>query len=193
MSFNVLVIPEDATHDHYVLAPVLKALVAAAGKPHAAIRVATDPAAHGVDQALEIAFLERVVRRYPMIDLFLLCVDRDGKPGREDELTHREALMKGHLAAAQRFFGTAAHQEVEAWCLAGLGSLPSDWSWEDVQSEPHCKEVYFERIARARGVAGGPGGGRESLGREAARRYSTIKQKCSEVRALEERVRSLAG
>lgn len=188
MSFNVLVIPEDATHDHYVLKPVVKALVAAAGKPRAVVRVLSDPAAHGVDQVLKPDFLRLVLSRNPMTHLFLLCVDRDGRPGREEEVQHRERELTGHLTASQRFFGTAAHQEVEAWCLAGMDD--PKWS-QRVRAEPHCKEVYFHGLARARGVAGGPGEGREVLGREAARRYTSIRNRCQEVAALEERVRAL--
>lgn len=193
MSFNVFVIPEDATKDHYVLKPVIRALVSAAGRPRAVVKVLSDPAAHGIDQVLKPDFLQEVFFRNSMTTVFLLCVDRDGKSGRQDELAHREVVMASHLVAGQRFLGTAAHQEVEAWCLAGLEGLPRDWSWKDVRDEPDCKEVYFERFARECGVAGGPGGGRESLGREAARRYSTIKQKCPEVALLEERVRALTN
>lgn len=191
MSFNVLVISEDATHDHYVLKPVVKALVAAAGKPRAVVRVLSDPAAHGVDQALKLDFLRLVLSRNPMTHLFLLCVDRDGRPGREEELAHRERELTGLLGASQQFFGTAAHQEIEAWCLAGMDDLPREWSWQEVRAEPHCKEVYFRGHAQARGLAGGPGEGRETLGREAARRYASIRSRCPEVADLEERVRTL--
>lgn len=193
MSFNVLVVPEDATKDHYVLKPVIRALASAAGRPQAAVAVLSDPAARGVDHVLKTELLQEVIFRNPMTTVFLLCVDRDGRPGRQDELAYREAVVASHLTASQRLLGTAAHQEIEAWCLAGLQGLPRDWSWKDVQDEPNCKEVYFEGFAQERGVVGGPGGGRESLGREAARRYTTIRQKCPEVKALEGRVRALAG
>jgi hypothetical protein len=42
------------------------------------------------------------------------------------------------------------------------------------------KERYFEPLARERGVIDGPGGGRKTLGEEAARRLDRIRQKCRE-------------
>ena len=191
MSFNVLVVPEDATRDRYVLEPVIRSLVTAAGRPRAVVRVLSDPAAHGVDQVLKPDFLRQVLSR-PMTTLFLLCVDRDGKPGREEELKHRESVMGEHLRAGQHLLGTAAHQEVEAWCLAGMDDLPRQWSWKDVRGETSCEEIHFEPYARGRGLLDAVGGGRGVLGPRAARRYDRIEELCPEVAELEERVRALA-
>ena len=61
--------------------------------------------------------------------------------------------------------------------------LPRNWNWADVRAEVHVKERYFDVLARERGVADGPGGGRRALGEEAtsnARRIRNIRQKCPE-------------
>ena len=44
----------------------------------------------------------------------------------------------------------------------------------------HVKEKYFDKLARQRGVADGPGGGQKSLGEEASRNIAAIRQKCRE-------------
>ena len=63
--------------------------------------------------------------------------------------------------------------------LAGL-QLPPEWQWSDVRAEVSVKEIYFDELARQRGVAAGPGGGRKHLGEEAAQRLGAIRQKCPE-------------
>jgi hypothetical protein len=46
----------------------------------------------------------------------------------------------------------------------------------------------FELVAKSRGLLGEIGGGRKTLGSEAARNYAKIIQNCPEVRDLEERI-----
>ena len=48
----------------------------------------------------------------------------------------------------------------------------------DVRAEVQVKEMYFDVLARQRGVDGGPDGGRSELGEEAARHIDAIRQKC---------------
>jgi hypothetical protein len=188
MSFNVLAIPEDATKDHYILRPILDALLKAAGKSQAKLRVLTDPAVKGVDWALNDAFLLEIVGRYPMVDLFLLCVDRDGLDGRDQAVFDRETRVQSSLTDSQSFLGTAAHQELEVWCLAGMENLLTGWRWNDVRSEPHPKETFYMPYAEDRGLLDAPADGREILGREAAKRYASIRSRCPEVATLQKRV-----
>jgi hypothetical protein len=109
VSYNVLVIPEDATKDHYILKPLMSALCAAAGKPQARVRVLLDPAVKGVDQALNDHFLRKVVERYMMVDLFVLCVDRDGTNGRDASVADRQRAAALLMTGSRRFLGTTAH------------------------------------------------------------------------------------
>ncbi len=53
MSFNVLVIPEDFRKDQHILKPVVQAILSAAGKPNATLRVCQNPLLGGTGQALE--------------------------------------------------------------------------------------------------------------------------------------------
>ncbi len=188
---NVLVIPEDFRKDQYILKPIVEAMLAAVGKPNARVRVCMDPLLGGVAQALNWREVEKVVDRYGgMVQLFLLIVDRDGVESRRDTLDHLEAQAREKLAAGAALLAENGWQELEVWALAGH-QLPAEWRWQEVRSEVHSKERYFEPFAMERGLADEPGGGRKTLGREAARNYPRIRQKCVEdVRALEDRVRA---
>lgn len=110
-----------------------------------------------------------------MTDIFILCVDRDGEDGRRQRLDRIEDEFDG----GRSFLAECAWEEIETWALAGL-DLPKGWNWADVRAEIHVKENYFEPLAKGRGVANGPGGGRKALGEEAARRIPAIRSKCRE-------------
>ncbi len=75
---RVLVIPEDFVKDQYILQPLVEAMMEASGKPRARVRICHDPRLGGVAEALKWERVAEILDRYPMIDLFLLCVDRDG-------------------------------------------------------------------------------------------------------------------
>ena len=174
---KVLVIPEDFRNDQYILKPLFERLLQSAGKPHARVRVCQDPPLGGVGEALKVERLKDIVAQYDgMTDLFVLCVDRDGDRGRRGRLDRIEAELGKD---GQAFLAGEAWEEVETWVLAGL-DLPKDWRWRDVRAEVQVKERYFAPLARERGVADGPGGGRKALGEEAARNLPAIRGKCRE-------------
>ena len=173
---KVLAIPEDFRKDQYLLKPILVRLFRTLGKSNARITVCQDPLLGGVGEALKSERLREVVERYPMVDVMILCVDRDGQTGRRQRLDRIEEELSGQNTA---FLAQCAWEELETWVLAGL-NLPVDWQWADVRKEVNVKEVYFDDLARQRGVADGPGGGRKHLGEEAAGRVAVIRQKCPE-------------
>lgn len=172
---GVLVIPEDFRKDQYFLKPLFKRLFATWGKPTAHVEICTDPLLGGVNEALKSERIQEVVDQNRMIDIFILCVDRDGVEGRRTRLNQIECKF-GHQ---RHFLAVCAWEEIETWALAGL-DLPKDWIWADVRAEVQVKERYFEWLVNDRGVAAGPGGGREALGKEAARRIPKIRSKCRE-------------
>ncbi|MEO5337809.1 MAG: hypothetical protein H7841_13090 [Magnetospirillum sp. WYHS-4] len=172
---RVLVIPEDFRKDQYILKPIVKALLEVLGKPRAKVEVCKDPLLGGVAEALKSERIAEILERYRgMVDLFLLCVDRDGLPGRRGRLNELEGEASPAVLIAEN-----AWQELEAWVLAGH-DLPKDWQWAAIRGETQVKEVYFEPFARDRGVASGPGGGRKALAEEAARRIDRIVALCPE-------------
>lgn len=173
---RVLAIPEDFRKDQYLLKPILVRLFRSLGRPNARITICQDPLLGGIGEALKSERLREVVERYPMVDVMILCVDRDGQAGRRQRLDRIETEFSDQGRA---FLAQCAWEELETWVLAGL-DLPAAWQWADVRKEVNVKEVYFDDLARQRGVADGPGGGRKHLGEEAAGRVDVIRRKCRE-------------
>lgn len=176
---NVLVIPEDFRKDQFVLKPIVEAMMKAGGR-RAKVQVCTDPLLGGIDQALRWERIKEVVLRYPMVDLFLLCVDRDGVEGRRASLDSIENRALELLSGMRSLFAENAWQEIEVWVLAGH-ELPSDWKWRTVREDLNPKENYFIPFSKRRGLLDTPAEGRGILAREAARNYNRICQLCPEV------------
>ena len=173
---NVLIIPEDFRKDQYMLRPLFSRLVRSFGRASVHILICRDPLLGGVSEALKSERIQEIFEKYVgMIDVFILCVDRDGNVGRRQRLDQLEAEF-GHSLP---FLAENAWEEIETWVLAGL-DLPADWRWADVRTEVHIKETYFEPLADQRGVSESPDGGRQALGEEASHRLSAIRQKCPE-------------
>ena len=187
---RVLVIPEDFRKDQYMLKPMVEAMLAYLEKPRSKVKVLTDPVLGGVDQALNHDQIRKIVQRYRgMVDLFLLCVDRDGNVNRRTRLDNMENAMQAELLPGKAFLAEHAWQEIEVWVLAGL-DLPASWSWQAIREEPNPKEKYFHFVAEQRGLLSEPGEGRKTLGVEAAQRYGQrVRQKCPEdIQMLETRI-----
>ena len=173
---KVMIIPEDFRKDQYILKPLFSRLFKRLGAPPLEVYVCQDPLLGGIGEALKTEQLATIVEdQKGMMDIFILCVDRDGQEGRRRRLDQIEAEFQGNCV----FFAENAWEEIETWVLAGL-NLPSHWRWADVRGEVQVKEVYFDRLAEQRGVAGGRDGGRKTLGAEASRRIVAIRQKCRE-------------
>lgn len=184
---NVLVIPEDFRKDQYMLKPIIESMMKAAGKA-AKVRVCTDPLLGGIDQALRWKRIREITERYKgMVDLFLLCVDRDGDENRRNRLNDIEDKAADILPAGKSFLAENAWQEIEVWVLAGH-RLPAQWDWQKIRLEIHPKEQYFLPFAKERKLLDTPGEGRKILAQEAAKFYRRIRSRCSEVAELEERV-----
>ena len=190
MSYNVLVIPEDFRKDQHILKPVVRAILHAAGKTNATLRICQNPLLGGTGQALNQDRILGIVRQYPMVDLFLLCVDRDGQNARRSRLDSIERHVAKH--GGKKTLAENAWQEVEVWVLAGMSDLPNEWTWRDIRTEVDLKERFYLPYVRQRGLDGFPDQGRKKLGAEAARNYNRIRSRCPEdVKALEARIRKL--
>jgi hypothetical protein len=187
MSYNVLVIPEDFRKDQGILKPIVSAMLAAAGRPRANVRVCQNPRLGGTGQALKKERIAEVVQMYPMINLFLLCVDRDGQSGRRQQLDNIESYIRSECDRV--LLAENAWQEIEVWVLAGLTDLPADWAWTDIRADANPKEVYYLPIACRKGLEMEPDEGRGILARQAAANYQRIHQLCAEdIQTLQRRV-----
>jgi hypothetical protein len=184
---NVLIIPEDFRKDHYMLKPIIESMMRVKGKA-AKVRVCTDPLLGGIGQALKWERIKEITERYQgMVDLFLLCVDRDGDESRRSRLDAIEIKAASMLPTGKSFLAENAWQEIEVWVLAGH-TLPAQWNWAEVRLEVHPKESYFLPFAKARKLLDTPGEGRKILALEAARQYHRIRRLCLEVSELEQRI-----
>ena len=181
MSYKVLVIPEDFTKDEHVLKPVVERILADAGRPKATVLVCRDPNFGGIGEVLKRERLSKdVLARYPMVDLFILLVDRDGQAGRESTAAGLEAEMTGQLRVRNaRFVAELARQEIEVFVLAGH-DLPGDWSWQEIRADADVKNTFFREFVRAKGVGQFPHEGRKKLMAEAIKNWSRIKSRCPE-------------
>jgi hypothetical protein len=184
---KVLVIPEDFVQDQYILKPIVEAMMKAKDKKNAKIIVCTDPRLQGVSQALKWENIEKIIDKYRMVDLFLLCVDRDGIESRREQLNEIERRAASILPNDKSFLAENAWQEIEVWVLAGH-KLPSGWNFSNIRKENNPKEIYFEPFARQHNLIDEPGGGRKTLAQEAAKEYNRIRQFCPEVAELEGRI-----
>jgi hypothetical protein len=186
----VLVIPEDFRKDQYLLKPIIEAMLDTIGKRRSKVIVCKDPLLRGVAQALNWTRIKEIVERYQgMVDLFLLCVDRDCVEGRRGALNQIEERAKEILANDKCLLAENAWQEIEVWALAGL-DIPHDWPWQGIRAECNPKETYFKPYAAQRRLLDEPGEGRKTLGEEAARHYQRVRQLCPEdIQCLENRIR----
>ena len=181
MSYKELVIPEDFTKDEHVLKPLVERVLADAGRARAAVVVCRDPNFKGVGQALKIERLRKdVIGRYPMVDLFVLLVDRDGDGAREDAARNLETTLRAEVAGrGARFVAALAWQEVEVFVLAGH-ELPVSWNWQEIRADADVKNTFFRELVRARGTEKLPHDGRKKLMAEAIQNWTRIKSRCPE-------------
>ena len=85
---KVRIIPEDYPYDYYILKPIFTAMFAYLAKPNVQIDVHR-PQVSGWDAVKKIDHFQEIIDKFPMVHLFLLCVDRDGHEQRRailDEL-----------------------------------------------------------------------------------------------------------
>ena len=176
---KVLIIPEDVPNDQHILKPLFERLLASIGRRRARVRVSQERL-RGVDQARNVERIAQIVDRYRgEVRVIVLCVDRDGNDDRRLRLANIEREIETRFGDGLDFLAADAWEEIEAWVLAGL-DLPGDWRWSDVRAEVQVKERYFDRLAESLGLAEEQGGGRERLGKIAARRIDAIRRKCPE-------------
>lgn len=180
MSLRLLVIPEDPTHNGYILKPLVERMLAEVGKPNARVVLLTNPKLGGYEHAVA-AIKEELADRYGHFDLWLFLPDAD--QGTDFDALEAAMQRKGvHLLCC------AARPEVEAWLLAGhrekLGI-----KWSEVATHPYLKEAVFQPFLKEHGEPRSAGEGRESLMRETLANYRGLLEVCPELRQLEAKLR----
>lgn len=173
-----MVIPEDPTNDQYILKPVVEQLFAGLGKSPR-VQVLSNPRLHGVSQALSAPILADIVAMYPMVDLFLVLVDRDAEPRRPGQASEREQEHP------DRLFVCLAVEEVEVWMLA-LHRDSLSTPWQEVRAERDPKERFAQPFLTSNAPKLSLGGGRVWAMRELGARWRGVLQVCPELAELEQ-------
>jgi hypothetical protein len=176
---KVLVIPEDPTLDQYILKPVVERLFADWGK-NPRIQILSKPRLRGVSQALDANVLNDIVATYPMVDLFLVMVDRDGDLRRPERVKALEREFPQLLSCL-------AIEEVEVWMLA-LHRESLSASWPDVRAEHHPKEHFAQPFLAAHAPKLDPGQGRAWAMRELGGKWKGVLSVCPELEEFSQRL-----
>ncbi|WP_224371568.1 hypothetical protein [Hyalangium versicolor] len=179
---KVLIIPEDPTLDAHILQPIVEKLFEELGRK-ARIEVLQDPHLKGIDEALNKDMVARIVEENPMVDLFLLVVDRDcNRFENEARAASREQEHPGKLLSC------VAIEEVEVWMLA-LHREALGERWGAIRSDCDPKERYAEPFLREQGWLSQVGKGRKRAMRGLSAQWKSLLSLCPELSALHERLR----
>lgn len=181
---KVLLLLEDPTLDQYVVKPIIEKIFDDLSRT-ATVFVLKDPTFRGIGDALDRGKLTAVIEENPMIDIFLLIVDRDcDREGNSARVAARERDLGAMVV------GCLAREEVECWMLAAQSRLPASWS--EIRSECDPKEAYAEPWLRSQGWATDLAGGRKRA-MAAGGWYRRLLNRCSEIRELRDRLEDHAA
>lgn len=182
MSLRVLVVPEDPTYNGYILKPLVQALLAAAGRPRAAVTVLSSPRLTGFDHAMR-AIRDELPGKYRHFDLWIFVPDADRAGDAAMAALEADLRREGI-----RLLVCAAQPEVEIYaCVAHRASL--DMSWNEARQHPRFKEQVFEPLLARHGDPRRPGGGRDQLVASTLSNFQALLQLCPELARLLERIR----
>lgn len=181
---KVLVIPEDPTYDQYILKPIVERIFRDL-KRSARVEVLRNPRLGSVTQALDDDVLADVIGMYPMVDLFLVIVDRDG------DQTSRPARAEAREAAHSPLIVCLAIEEVEVWMLA-LHRDKLSAPWSEVRAEVNPKERFAEPFLaeHTRSYGPQPGAGRKWAMRPLGPQWKGVLEVCPELRELKDKITS---
>jgi hypothetical protein len=184
MSFRVLVIPEDPTHNGYILKLLVERMLGEIGKPNAQVLVLPNPRLTGYDHAVR-AIEDELLQRYGFYDLWLFLPDADRAGG----VAALEAKMR---ARGIRLICCAAQPEVEAWVVAGHRDALTG-SWAELRHNPRFKEEVFAPFLQKFGDPRAAGGGRDKLIRATLSNYRGLLAVCPELADLQQRIAAALG
>jgi hypothetical protein len=113
VSYKVLVVPEDPTHNGDILEPLITRMMAECGKPNAQVLVLTNPKVQGYEHARQR--LPGILERYRHFDLCLFMVDSDGK----DKSPAFRILEADAESSGIKLFALPPYRRSRSGCLQG--------------------------------------------------------------------------
>jgi hypothetical protein len=180
---KVLVIPEDPTHNGYILQPLVKRIMNELGRK-VSVQVLTNPKLGGYDHVKNaIRKDQRLIKWYRHYDLWLFLPDGDRATGLdriEEELQSKDINL----------ICCAAVPKVEIWLLAGHLNKISI-SWKEAREHPRLKEDVFEPFIAEFGQPQSAGQGRRELIRETLSNYRGLLSRCPELKLLQDKIENL--
>lgn len=181
MSYKVLVIPEDPTHNGYILKPLVESILADAGKPNAKVTVLTQPRLEGYDHAVK-AIREQLPDSYGFWSLWIFIPDGDrAKPAA------MSALESDLASKGIKLLCCPAQPEVEIYaCVPYRGEIKA--GWEAARKDVQFKEDVFEPLLARHGDDRRAGSGRDLMIGEALQNRSALYQLCPELKELRDRI-----
>lgn len=179
---RVLIVPEDPTLDQHVLKPVVERLFRDLGV-RCRVDVLRDPHISGISQALDPGVIAGVILDNPMIDLFLLAVDRDC-----DRFGNTAKARDRCREHAGRLIAVVAREELEVWALA-LHRRDLGVRWQDVRAACDPKEDYWDPFIAGKRWLGTVGKGRKRAMRDLGAGWAGLLQVCDELGELRETIR----
>lgn len=181
MSVRVLVIPEDPTHNGYILKPMVEMVLADVGKPSAKVDLLTSPRLTGYDAAVR-AIRNDLASKYRFMDLWLFLPDAD-----RATLPSMQQLEE-HLASQDvKLLCCPAKPEVEIYACAGYRD-EIELPWNEVRTHPQMKEAIFDPLLRKHGDSRRPGGGRKLMTQRSLANRQRFYSSCPEVAELRDRI-----
>ena len=184
MSLRVLVIPEDPTHNGYILKPLVHAILADLNRPRAKVTVLGNPRVQGYDDAYR-TIIEDLPGLYAHMDCWLFMPDADRASA--TAMRDLEAQLERQ---GIRLLCCPAQPEVEIYaCVANRQSLGA--TWQELRQHNRLKEDIFQPLLARHGHQDEAGGGRESLTRAALIRLPALYKLCPELAVLRDRLRVL--
>lgn len=178
---RVLIIPEDPTLDQHVVKPILEKIFADLGRS-ARIDVLMDPHISGAAQALNRELVAEVVLDHPMVDLFVLVVDRDC-----DRQTHEAKARTRESEHPTRLIAALAWQEIEVWALAPH-RVELKTSWTEIRAHCDPKEAYFDAFIQQKQWLATVGKGRKRAMRDLGSSWRGMLTVCPELADLKARI-----
>lgn len=174
---NVLIIPEDQESDRYILKPVVESLFADLSV-RARIDVLPEPRLRGADQALDPSLLQEIIDGNPMVDLFLLIIDRDC-----NRMNHEARVSARMSEHPDRLLACLAWQELEVWMLA-LHKEKLSVPFSKIRQHCDPKEAFAEPLLEQLGTDG-PGGGRKRAMSALKGNWRSLRSLCGELKELQ--------
>lgn len=181
---RLLVVPEDPTHDQHVIKPIVEKILEDC-ECRGEVEILRDPHLRGVDEALNAEVIAGIVRDNPMVDIFLIVVDRDcDRMGNEAKAERRENDHSHVLLTC------LAVQEIEVWPLA-LWRAELNVPWSSVRESCDPKEEFFDPFIREKGWQALLGKGRKRAMRALPGNWAGLKAVCPEIQSLSDRLSAL--